>query len=328
MRFIGREPGHTISLILAIGVHLAFFVFLYFGVSWKPKVQEPVMAELWSELPPVRRTEKVDEPTPPPAQKPAERPAPPPPPPPPPPRAKAVEPPKVSKADIELKEKQRKQQEQKLKDKQAAEEAKRKQALEQKEQERKKLDEDKRKKDEAQKEADKRKREELARQEELRKQEDVKRKEELHKEEELRREQEVKLEREAETRRAAILEEQQKLAAKEREKAEADARRRAEAEKIAARERELKGWQEKIQQRIRSKVVLPAGVPDSAQAEYVITVIPGGEVLNVKLRKSSGHPAYDAAVERAIHAASPLPVPSDPTMFQQLRELNLLFRPN
>lgn len=325
MRFIGREPGETTSLILAIGVHLAFFVFLYFGISWKPKVQEPVMAELWSELPPIRRTENVDESRPPPpAQKPVERPAPPPPP----PRAKAVEPPKVSKADIELKEKQRKQQEDKLKEKKAAEEAKRKQALEQKEQERKKLEDEKRKKDEAQKDADKRKREEQARQEEVRKQEDAKRKEEARKDEEARHEQELKLEREAETRRAAILEEQQKLAAKEREKAEADARRRAEAEKIAARERELKGWQEKIQQRIRSKVVLPAGVPDSAQAEYVITVIPGGEVLNVKLRKSSGHPAYDAAVERAIHAASPLPVPSDPAMFQQLRELNLLFRPN
>lgn len=327
MRFIGREPGQTTSLILAIGVHLAFFFFLYFGISWKPKVQEPVMAELWAELPPVRRTEKVEPPTPAPAPKTVEKPAPPPPPPPP-ARAKVVEPPKVSKADIELKEKQRKQQEDKLKETKAAEETKRKQALEQKEQERKKLEEDKRKKDEAQKEADKRKREEQARQDEVRKQEDAKRKEEARKEEELRHEQELKLEREAETRRAAILEEQQKLAAKEREKAEADARRRAEAEKVAARERELKGWQEKIQQRIRSKVMLPAGVPDSAQAEYVITIIPGGEVLNVKLRKSSGHPAYDAAVERAIHAASPLPVPSDPSMFQQLRELNLLFRPN
>ncbi len=31
--------------------------------------------------------------------------------------------------------------------------------------------------------------------------------------------------------------------------------------------------------------------------------LPGGEVLDVKLVKSSGVPAYDAAVERAIHAA-------------------------
>jgi colicin import membrane protein len=74
--------------------------------------------------------------------------------------------------------------------------------------------------------------------------------------------------------------------------------------------------------------VLPPGVPDSARAEYSMTMIPGGEVLSVKLRKSIGYPAYDAAIERAINAAAPLPVPSDPNLFQQLRELNLVFRPN
>jgi colicin import membrane protein len=58
-----------------------------------------------------------------------------------------------------------------------------------------------------------------------------------------------------------------------------------------------------------------------------VTVLPGGEVLDVKLVKSSGVPAYDAAVERAIHAADPLPVPSDPDLFQQLRQANYKFRP-
>jgi colicin import membrane protein len=46
------------------------------------------------------------------------------------------------------------------------------------------------------------------------------------------------------------------------------------------------------------------------------------------LKKTSGHPAYDTAIERAINSASPLPVPSDPALFQQLRTLNLVFRPN
>jgi colicin import membrane protein len=55
--------------------------------------------------------------------------------------------------------------------------------------------------------------------------------------------------------------------------------------------------------------------------------IPGGEVLNVKLKRSSGNSAYDAAVERAIFKAQPLPPPPEPLRFGDFRELNLKFRP-
>ena len=51
-------------------------------------------------------------------------------------------------------------------------------------------------------------------------------------------------------------------------------------------------------------------------------------MLSATLRKSSGVPAYDAAVERAIMAAQPLPVPSETDLFQEnFRELALVFRP-
>ena len=59
-----------------------------------------------------------------------------------------------------------------------------------------------------------------------------------------------------------------------------------------------------------------------------MVLLPGGEVLSATLRKSSGVEAYDAAVERAIMAAQPLPVPSEPDLFQEnFRELHLKFRP-
>ena len=74
--------------------------------------------------------------------------------------------------------------------------------------------------------------------------------------------------------------------------------------------------------------MVPPSTPDNAEAKYEIVIIPGGEVLSVQLKKTSGHPAYDTAIERAINSASPLPVPSDPALFQQLRTLNLVFRPN
>ncbi len=50
--------------------------------------------------------------------------------------------------------------------------------------------------------------------------------------------------------------------------------------------------------------------------------------MKVELNKSSGNSAYDAAVERAIARAQPLPVPTDTDLFQEyFRELNLVFRP-
>jgi len=96
----------------------------------------------------------------------------------------------------------------------------------------------------------------------------------------------------------------------------------------ATQAKELRAWQVRIQSRIRGKVVIPEGTPENARAEYAITVIPGGEVLSVRMVVGSGFPAYDESIERAIRAASPLPVPSDPRLFQQLRELRLVFRPS
>lgn len=63
--------------------------------------------------------------------------------------------------------------------------------------------------------------------------------------------------------------------------------------------------------------------------EYSIALMPTGEVIGApRLQKSSGIPACDQAVDRAILQAQPLPVPREPELFSQLRELNLKFRPN
>lgn len=82
-----------------------------------------------------------------------------------------------------------------------------------------------------------------------------------------------------------------------------------------------------VSERIRRYVVLPPGMSGNPQAEFEVVQIPGGEVLSVKLRKSSGVPAYDAAVERAIRQAQPLPGPLAPLQFSEVRELHLRFRP-
>ena len=303
------EPGRFTSGLLAVAVHVLFIAMLVFGIRWQQRLPEPLVAELWQEIPP---------PKPQPVARPPE---PPPPPPTPKPQAPPPEPPKPvvqpkpvptpaapPKADISLQEKQRK-----LKEQKAAAEAQRQEELRQKE--------------EARKEAEARRREEQLRQEELKKQEEARRREEEKHREEARRADELRMEKEAEARRVAILDEQQKLAQEVKARAEEEARRRAVAEAAAAQLRALDGFKRRISQKIRGRVVLPPGISGNPEAVYSVTLLPGGEVLDVKLVKSSGVPAYDAAVERAIHAADPLPVPTDPDMFQQLRQANYKFRP-
>ena len=55
-------------------------------------------------------------------------------------------------------------------------------------------------------------------------------------------------------------------------------------------------------------------------------VLPTGEVLEpILIVKSSGNKAYDEAVERGIIRSQPLPLPEDPELWQQFRELRLPF---
>lgn len=85
------------------------------------------------------------------------------------------------------------------------------------------------------------------------------------------------------------------------------------------------GYADEIRARIKANIVLPPGIKGNPEAVFDVVQLPSGNVLNVVLRKSSGLPVYDAAVERAIRKASPLPRPDRPELFQ--RNLTLKFRP-
>jgi colicin import membrane protein len=84
----------------------------------------------------------------------------------------------------------------------------------------------------------------------------------------------------------------------------------------------------KIASKIRSNIVMPPNVEPDAKAEFTVTLLPGGSVMNARLTKSSGNAAYDNAVERAILKSDPLPLPQDSGMFSRFRELKLSFRPD
>jgi len=266
-----RDPGAGFSWLLAITVHVALFTVLFFGIRWKTKQADPVMAELWRQLPAV---EQARPPEPPP---PRVEPKPPPPKPEPAPEPK-VEPKPAPKPDIAL-EQERKRKE---------------------EAEKKKLEEERKKREEAEKK----------KQDELR-----------AKEEKERREKEAAEKRRLEAENRKRMQDQLN-----RELAAAAPKAPATAPALAGDPAALATWQNQIQAKIRSNIVLPPDLAGNPQAEFDVTLLPTGEVLSVKLARSSGNRALDDAWERAILKSSPLPRPSKPEIF--VRDLRLKFRPS
>ena len=60
----------------------------------------------------------------------------------------------------------------------------------------------------------------------------------------------------------------------------------------------------------------------------LVRMIPGGEVVDARVVKSSGNPTFDRQAELAVRKASPLPVPDEPRLFQQMKEIQFEFDPS
>ena len=105
------------------------------------------------------------------------------------------------------------------------------------------------------------------------------------------------------------------------------ARDLARAAQAAATNKVVGEYTDRIKAKIKRFIVMPPDVPDNAEAEFNVILIPGGSVMSTKLAKPSGSAAYDDAVDRAISKAEPLPVPPDPSLFGKFRELHLTFKP-
>jgi colicin import membrane protein len=99
---------------------------------------------------------------------------------------------------------------------------------------------------------------------------------------------------------------------------------KARADAAAARKSEIDSWVERIKRQIRSRANVPDTVTGKPEVQVRIRLLPGGEVLDIVVTKRSGNPTYDAAIERGIRSASPLPVPpANSELFPQFRDLNL-----
>lgn len=157
-------------------------------------------------------------------------------------------------------------------------------------------------------------------------------KKEREKKEKAEREKRERLEREAEKKKQddarKKLEEAKKKQEDAKRKAEEEkARREAEAAReaaAAARQSEFNRYVVAIQSKVKGKANVPDTVTGKPTVQVRIRILPGGEVLDLSIERSSGNRLYDAAIERAIRSASPLPVPpADSELFPQFRDLRL-----
>ena len=88
-------------------------------------------------------------------------------------------------------------------------------------------------------------------------------------------------------------------------------------------------YTEKIKVKIRNNVNKSLCGDGSPEIHVEISVLPTGQISgHPKITKSSDNPTCDEAVERAIMISEPLPLPDDPDLKAQFRNLKLKFRPN
>ena len=103
-------------------------------------------------------------------------------------------------------------------------------------------------------------------------------------------------------------------------------RERLQSEKLAASNSIVNDYKAKILAKIKRKIKWPE--EGHITAIYEVTLLPDGSVLESRLVKPSGNPAYDRQTESAIESAQPLPLPpADQALFRQFRKLQLKFSP-
>ncbi|WP_310448926.1 energy transducer TonB [Sulfuritalea sp.] len=97
------------------------------------------------------------------------------------------------------------------------------------------------------------------------------------------------------------------------------------AKAAAARSKAMNAYVASIVRKIRGNIVVPPEIKGNPEAIFDVTQLPSGEIVTVRLKRSSGHAALDAAIERAILKSNPLPKPQQAELFE--RSLELHFRP-
>jgi colicin import membrane protein len=280
------EPSRWSAIALAVAMHLGLAAFLFIGISWQNNAPVAVEAEVWdmktqaAAPPPPPPPEAVEpEPAPPPVPKVVEQPV---------EQPVAPKPPDIAlEREKRMAEKRKQLEEQKLEEQRIAKELKAKQMAEKK----------------AQELADK-KDAELAEK----------------KLEEKKLADKLKADKLAKAKQAA--DEQKKLDKsrdEEMKRITGGAGTAGEAENSTAPRIDT-GYLASITSKIKSTTSYPGStdVPGNPKAVFKVEELPTGEIISVKLVKSSGISAFDDAVEKGIMKASPLPKKKNGTVERTL----------
>lgn len=316
------DPGFGRALLLALLVHFLLLLALTWGVTWRSTPQDDAIeAELWSAIPePV--AQRNEEPLPPTEVKPETPPKPvesvkPPPP-------STAQPARPDKAKIEADiaiEKQKKK-DALERDRQIELEKKAAKAKEEevrlKEASAKKAEEEKEKKAAQERENTKRQEEQKRKDDEARAKDEAKRKEEDEAKSlavESKNKEETAKRKEEEAKR--LLEEKKESEQRRQEQikrlkglgeASTGPTDKASAAKASAPSGTYLG---RLRARVRPNITFPESqlqaVKGNPEAEVEVTCSATGEILSQKLIRSSGNPAWDAAVMNAIEKTGTLP---------------------
>lgn len=119
---------------------------------------------------------------------------------------------------------------------------------------------------------------------------------------------------------------QQQAAAKQKEAA-----LKAERDKLAAEHQEfllteVEKYRIAFQELIEENRILSAVFPNNISCKIRIKLLPDGSILSVTIVQTSGNPAYDELATTAIYKSAPFPMPSEPDLYTQLRDIILSFK--
>ena len=290
------EPTSKTALALSAAVHAVLVAALFFGVQWKNEQPGGAPVDVYfgnpAASPPLPRPTPDPEPPPVPDQKPLPKPEP-----------KAVETPKID-PQIAIKDKERREKEEKEKlEKERLEKEKAEKLKKQKQEEEQKQKEEEKKKRE-QKEKEARREDAIAKELER----DLKQARE-HRSSEAVRSLQPQLDAELKGLRGSP---------------NGSPTGNSSGSKASAGNASSRGkdaYIGKIRDKIRGNTVLPPGIQGNPEAVFKVTQLPSGEIIDIKLSKSSGNKALDEAIERAIKKSDPLPLPDQPNLFERVLEL-------
>jgi len=139
---------------------------------------------------------------------------------------------------------------------------------------------------------------------------------------------EAEKKRKDEERKRAEEEQKQKAAEETRKKQLAEEQRQRDAAQASQDQALIQSIGLEVKRAVVNNFNI-SGLPPGLECELTVRTVPGGEVVNVIISKSSGNEIFDRRAVAAVEKASPLPLPEDAATFDRLklRQFSLPFKP-